>query len=156
MRLMTQAYAIGAVDYLIKPLDPDAVNAKVAVFVDLQRKAEQIRTQEERLRALDRERNAEALRESEVLYEATFNQAPVGIAHLSPDGRWQRVNERFCAMLGRTAGELLGHDLADVVFPDDVAGAARRARPHGRRARRRRTARSCGSFRRAPRRSGWR
>jgi PAS domain S-box-containing protein len=119
-RLMSQAYAIGAVDYLIKPLDPDAVNAKVAVFVDLQRKAEQIRVQEERLRALDRERNAEALRESEVLYEATFNQAPVGIAHLSPGGRWQRVNERFCALLNRTAGELLGHDLANVVFPDDV------------------------------------
>jgi PAS domain S-box-containing protein len=120
-KLISEAYAIGAVDYLIKPLDPDAVCAKVAVFVDLYRKAEQIRSQEERLRALDRERSDEALRESEAQYEATFNQAPVGIAHLSPSGKWQRVNEHLCTMLGRAAGELLGHDLETVVHPDDSA-----------------------------------
>ena len=120
-KLKAEAYAIGAVDYLIKPLDADAVGAKVAVFVDLYRKAEQIRDQEERLRTLDRERSAEALHESEVLYEATFNQAPVGIAHLSPSGLWQRVNEHLCSMLGLRAAELLGGDVGTVVHADDIA-----------------------------------
>jgi PAS domain S-box-containing protein len=120
-RRTTQAYAIGAVDYLVKPFDPHAVAAKVAVFVDLHRKAERIRRQEELLRAFERERNAEALRESEELLQATFEQAPVGIAHLTPSGRWQRVNPRFCAMLGRSADELADGELAVLVHADDVA-----------------------------------
>src|SRR5579884_1329732 len=38
-----KGYAVGAVDYLMKPLDPDVVRAKVAVFVELYRRGEQIR-----------------------------------------------------------------------------------------------------------------
>jgi CheY-like chemotaxis protein len=40
---VAQGYALGAVDYITKPIDPDALKSKVAVFVELYRKAEQIR-----------------------------------------------------------------------------------------------------------------
>src|SRR5262249_24378049 len=39
----TQGYALGAVDYITKPIDPAALKSKVAVFVELYRKAEQIK-----------------------------------------------------------------------------------------------------------------
>jgi signal transduction histidine kinase len=40
---ITQSYALGAVDYIIKPVDPEALKSKVAVFVELYRKTEQVK-----------------------------------------------------------------------------------------------------------------
>jgi PAS domain S-box-containing protein len=45
-----QAYALGAVDYLVKPLVPVILRAKVAGFVSLFEQSEQIKRQAERLR----------------------------------------------------------------------------------------------------------
>jgi signal transduction histidine kinase len=55
--MISTGYGVGAVDYLIKPLNPGFVRAKVAVFVDLYRKSCQLRRQEEALRAAERDRN---------------------------------------------------------------------------------------------------
>ncbi|HTM22023.1 MAG TPA: response regulator, partial [Kofleriaceae bacterium] len=46
-----RAYSVGAVDYLMKPLDPDVLRAKVAIFAELFRKDRRIREQAEQLRA---------------------------------------------------------------------------------------------------------
>jgi PAS domain-containing protein len=40
-----------------------------------------------------------ALAEREARFQATFENAAVGIAHVSPDGRWLRVNEALCRIL---------------------------------------------------------
>jgi signal transduction histidine kinase/DNA-binding response OmpR family regulator len=51
---LLQAYELGAVDYLVRPVHPQVVRAKVAVFADLFRKTEQVKRQAERLREYDR------------------------------------------------------------------------------------------------------
>src|SRR5688572_20197189 len=79
LSLIYQGYSVGAVDYLIKPIDPDVVKAKVAVFVDLFRKTCQIERQQEQLRTAERIRAELALRESVEEYDVTFEQAAVGI-----------------------------------------------------------------------------
>jgi PAS domain S-box-containing protein len=118
--LIYKGYSVGAVDYLVKPLDSDIVRAKVNVFVDLFRKTLRIREQEQRLRTAERVRAEAALRDSEALYEATFNQAAVGIAHVGIDGFWHRVNRAFCDIVGRSRAELLSMRFEDVLHPEDV------------------------------------
>ncbi|HLJ93383.1 MAG TPA: response regulator [Gemmataceae bacterium] len=48
-----EAYALGAVDYLVKPLVPVILKAKVAGFVELFLKTEQVRRQAEQLRQME-------------------------------------------------------------------------------------------------------
>ncbi|MBO0752502.1 MAG: PAS domain S-box protein, partial [Bradyrhizobiaceae bacterium] len=62
-----------------------------------------------------------ALAESEARFRATFENAAVGIAHVAPDGRWLRVNEALCRILGYPADELLARSFQDLTHPDDLA-----------------------------------
>jgi two-component system, sensor histidine kinase and response regulator len=45
-----RGYAVGAVDYLVKPVVPEFVRSKVSVFVELAKKSELLRRQAEQLR----------------------------------------------------------------------------------------------------------
>jgi len=47
-----RGYEVGAVDYLVKPLVPEVLRSKVAVFVELHRARERLRESEARLREL--------------------------------------------------------------------------------------------------------
>jgi len=47
---LTRAYALGAVDYILTPVQPEVLRAKVLVFTDLYRKSREIARQAERLR----------------------------------------------------------------------------------------------------------
>src|SRR5207245_906496 len=46
---VAKGYSLGAVDYLIKPFDPEMLRAKVNVFIELFRKTEQIKRQADAL-----------------------------------------------------------------------------------------------------------
>src|SRR5712675_53505 len=47
---LSRGYSLGAVDYIVKPVDPDILRSKVAVFVDLFKKNQEIKRQTELLR----------------------------------------------------------------------------------------------------------
>ncbi len=51
---------------------------------------------------------------------ATFEQAAVGIAHVGLDGRWIRLNRRYCDILGYTENELLSRSYQDTTHPEDL------------------------------------
>jgi PAS domain S-box-containing protein len=59
--------------------------------------------------------------ESEARFRATFENAAVGIAHVAPDGRWLRVNEALCRIVGYTADELVTRSFQDITYHDDLA-----------------------------------
>src|SRR5918993_5602775 len=48
-RHIARGYSLGAVDYILKPVEPDILRSKVAVFVELFKKTEEIKRQAELL-----------------------------------------------------------------------------------------------------------
>jgi PAS domain S-box-containing protein len=132
MEHVFRGYTVGAVDYLRKPVDPHAVRAKVAVFVELYRQRKQIEAQAIRLRDAEvrlRQRAEVALQDSEALYQVTFEEVPVGIGQATAEGRWTRANRRLCAILGCEAESLIGHRVAamgeggeEAILADHLAG----------------------------------
>jgi PAS domain S-box-containing protein len=59
------------------------------------------------------------LRASEERYRVTFEQVAAGMAHLDRDGRFLRVNDRFCQIAAYGREELLTRTLRDTIHPDD-------------------------------------
>lgn len=59
---------------------------------------------------------------AEELVTVTFDQVPVGIAVVAPDGRWLRMNHRLCDIVGYNAEELSRLTFQDITHPDDLAG----------------------------------
>lgn len=56
---MYKGYQAGAVDYIYKPVNPDLLRAKVAVFVELYRKNHQLVLQEQKLTAINKSLESE-------------------------------------------------------------------------------------------------
>src|SRR6185369_8602565 len=54
MRSMFRGYEVGAVDYIVKPVDAEILKSKVAVFVDLYEKSASLTTQVLQRRAAER------------------------------------------------------------------------------------------------------
>jgi len=72
-----------------------------------------------------RDRRTElALRASEERFRVTFNQAAVGLAHVSPDGRYLLVNRKLCEILGYSAEELTQKTVWDISHPEDREATA--------------------------------
>lgn len=65
-----KGYSLGAVDYLVKPLVPEILRSKVAVFVDLFRKTQQIVWQTQELRAAERREHQERLEREQQRWQA--------------------------------------------------------------------------------------
>ena len=57
---LSRGYSLGAVDYILAPIVPEILRAKVSVFIDLHRKTEQLKRQAETQAQLIREQAARA------------------------------------------------------------------------------------------------
>ncbi|MBI3045513.1 MAG: PAS domain S-box protein [Betaproteobacteria bacterium] len=71
---------------------------------------------------VDRTRAKQALRESEERFRATFEQAAVGVAHTTTEGRFLQVNNKLCQIVGYTSAELLALTTRDLTHPEDRDG----------------------------------
>jgi len=51
---------------------------------------------------------------------ATFEQAAIGIAHMTLTEEWISVNQRYCEITGYSREEILKATIADITHPDDL------------------------------------
>jgi len=68
----------------------------------------------------DKKHAEEILRESEERFSNAFRYAPIGLALVSLDGHWLKVNHALCDMLGYSENELYARTFQDLIHPDDI------------------------------------
>ncbi len=69
-----------------------------------------------------RKQAEDALRDAERRHRAIFEQAGVGVAQIdSRTGRFERVNRKYCEIVGRTQAEMLDTTFMSITHPDDLA-----------------------------------
>jgi hypothetical protein len=73
-----------------------------------------------------RRRIEEELRRSEEEFRSLFDLSAIGVAQVSPEGRYLRVNRKLCQMLGYSEQEMLNLTLHEVTHPDDRDRSAAR------------------------------
>nr|MDQ3805531.1 EAL domain-containing protein [Acidobacteriota bacterium] len=57
------------------------------------------------------------------VFQSAFEQAAIGMALVSPKGKWLRANRSLCEALGYSEDELREKNFQDVVHPDDLGPA---------------------------------
>jgi PAS domain S-box-containing protein len=97
----------GAEDFLSKPVDRAELCVRVRNLLRLKSYGDYHARHSHVLESEVGSRTAELV-ESERLYRSTFDAAPVGIVHVGLDGRWLRINQRLCDLLGYSCDELQG------------------------------------------------
>lgn len=107
---VAKAYALGAVDYLVKPFVPEVLRAKVDVFVKLFQRAEQVRQLERR--AIEHE----TLRRFQAVIEHSFD----AVALVDADGVIRYASPSATRIGGFTPEELGGRNAFEFIHPDDV------------------------------------
>ncbi|TBW25780.1 PAS domain S-box protein [Gramella sp. KN1008] len=60
------------------------------------------------------------IRISEETFRGSFEHAAIGMATVNPDGRWIKVNQRVCEIVGYEREELLNLTFQDITHPDDL------------------------------------
>ena len=116
-------YAHGAVDYLVKPLEPEILRAKVSVFVELYRAQQIISAQARRIHLQELH---ELERRNDERLTAMTESMPLPVWGVNPDGRVYVCNQAWKEYSGLTAKET-----GSIIYPKwmhdlDVGAAAAR------------------------------
>lgn len=116
-----KGYDVGAVDYLLKPIDDNQLINKISTYLRLIEKERNLNQELERQVA---ERTTELYRSNQYLNNLIHHMGEALLV-LNSQGLIQRVNPAACSMLGYSEQDLLGMSIGDVFeeADDEQAGA---------------------------------
>jgi PAS domain S-box-containing protein len=101
-----RGYDLGAVDYLFKPIVPEVLRSKVAVFVELSRRADQLQEQAKLLAG-----QTATLQKAGQRFRRLLEAAPDAMVICRENGEIVLVNTRTESMFGHSREELLGQHI---------------------------------------------
>ncbi|MCG2747297.1 MAG: PAS domain S-box protein [Desulfobulbaceae bacterium] len=112
----------GEFDFRMELAGNDEFGQLASAFNSMVSNLKEVTASRDDLNAEIAERNKaeKALRESENRFRATFEQAAVGIALVSPQGGWLSVNRKLCAIVGYPEEKLRQLIFQDITHPDDL------------------------------------
>jgi PAS domain S-box-containing protein len=110
-----EGYAHGAVDYLLKPFDPQILRSKVSVFVDLWQRGELLKEREAALRELEIER---VEHKAAARYQALIEAMPQIVLAMRPTGELYYCNAVWQKYAGLDVKKTIERAW-DVVHPDE-------------------------------------
>jgi diguanylate cyclase (GGDEF)-like protein/PAS domain S-box-containing protein len=117
---MFKGYSLHAVDYILTPVQPEILKAKVGVFVELSRKTNENRLQAERLREAETQLRRQAekqLRTADERLKITIDSVQdYAILSLDKGGRIDSWNGGAAQLFLFDQTEILGEDMA-ILFP---------------------------------------
>jgi PAS domain S-box-containing protein len=123
LELAYKGYRAGAVDYLVKPLVPEMVRAKVAVFADMHRQAKRLEQQGELLLEAERREGELRVMQLHLASERHYRNLAEAIPHIvwtaRPDGTVDYFNQRWFEYTGLPAEQAAGA-FYRAMHPDDV------------------------------------
>jgi PAS domain S-box-containing protein len=76
----------------------------------------------------ERKRHEAQMRLSEERFRHAFDEAPIGMCLVSPEGRLQKVNRALCGLLGYSESELLQTDFQSITHEEDLRADLERVR----------------------------
>jgi PAS domain S-box-containing protein len=117
-----EGYSHGAVDYLLKPFDPEVLRSKVSVFVELFARGEEIRRQAELLRERDREVQE---RRSELRFRTLTDAMPISLWVTDAQGDTVYRNRVWLDYRGLSPGLSEGSEMDGRIFHPEESLAAR-------------------------------
>ncbi|NDP20614.1 MAG: response regulator [Paludibacter sp.] len=106
-----KGYQAGAVDYMIKPLIPEILKAKVAVFVDLYKKNHELLVQKERMKVLYSDVIAQKILSQYSLSLIEASHDP--LFAISPEGKITDINNASVKVIGVSREKLIDTDFFD-------------------------------------------
>ena len=106
-----QGYQAGAVDYMIKPLSPEILRAKVAIFVDLFKKNKELLVQAEQLKKLNADFTAQKLLSKYSLSLIEANLDP--LFAINQEGKITDMNSASVKVTGISREQLIGTKFKD-------------------------------------------
>jgi PAS domain S-box-containing protein len=115
-----KGYAVGAADYLLKPIDDNQLINKISTYLRL---IEKEREMNRRLEVLVEERTHE-LQIAKQYLENVISHMGEALLLLEPSGKIKAANPAACRMLGYEEGELVGMSIGDV-FEEEEQEQAR-------------------------------
>ncbi len=104
-----KGYEAGAVDYLFKPVDPQMLLTKAAIFFDLERQRRALARQRDELQAA-----AEKLTEALARIQAHADNSPLAIVEFDPEFRVIGWSNGAVRMFGWSTAEAVGRKPADL------------------------------------------
>ncbi|WP_017298526.1 hybrid sensor histidine kinase/response regulator [Nodosilinea nodulosa] len=124
-QFMFKGYALGAVDYLIKPIAPNVLLSKIAIFIDLFKKTQALRQKTEILQRQTTQLEAinTELQTSEERFRLLSACSPVGVFVTDTRGCCIYTNPRFQAICPEVEGAASDQIWLNSVHPEDAETA---------------------------------